>query len=101
VVVAREQDFVTVVGDGPQVFVNPHGLVFEIVTLRQATNLLGVGRQTTEFTWFPGYAWQVVVCTRCTAHLGWAYDAITNATPARFYGLIRSELTDEQARPGD
>jgi len=92
--VARERDLVTVVGSGAQVFVNPHGLVFEIVTLQRASNVVGVGPRTAEFTWFPGYAWQVVQCGLCAVHLGWVYDAISDASPPRFYGLIRSELRE-------
>ncbi len=87
------------IGETPQVFVNPHGLVYELVTLRRAIHVVGIGRPTTEFTWFPGYAWQVVACARCAAHLGWEYRAIAGSSPPSFYGLIRSELITDDPAP--
>jgi uncharacterized protein (DUF427 family) len=92
--IAEEQDLITIAGSGPQVYVNPHGILFEILTVGNATNLFGIGESTTTFTWFAGYAWQVVVCASCTTHIGWVYDAVTDSDPQRFYGLIRAKLTD-------
>jgi hypothetical protein len=92
--VAKEDALVTVVGTGPQVYVNPHGTVFEIITFCHAVNLVGVGDATAEFTWFSAYTWRIVVCAGCAAHLGWVYDATRDVSPPRFYGLIRSKLSE-------
>jgi len=32
----------------------------------------------------PGWSWQIVLCGRCRAHLGWIY----RCTPEQFHGLI-------------
>lgn len=43
--------------DGPLgAYVNPHGHVFEILTLLKANGLALVGRAFTEYSWFPGYS---------------------------------------------
>ncbi len=84
--------------DGQQtahVFANPRGILFEVITLTHAENLLIMGEPCDEFTWFPGYTWQVCACAQCSNHLGWFFDGIGPAkTPACFYALIRSELKE-------
>ena len=35
----------------------------------------GPPQQSTEHSWFPGYAWTIALCTRCGAHLGWRCGA--------------------------
>jgi hypothetical protein len=83
--------------DRPQVFANPHGLVFEIFAFRAARGLVGVGGVTADFSWFPGYAWRVVCCSGCLTHLGWHYTTVTSAmAPPEFFGLLANELTEER-----
>ena len=89
--IASERDVFGVGGaDAVQVFANPGGWVWEIVTLRDAPGALVHGRPTTEFTWFPGYAWRFAACGRCGQHLGWRYDGPQE--PPSFFGLIRDRL---------
>ena len=81
----------------PQVFANPHGLVFEILTFRTARGLVGVGGIIAEFSWFPGYAWRVVCCSGCHTHLGWHFTAATaDVSPREFFGLMVDELAEER-----
>jgi cereblon len=81
--------------DRPQVFANPHGLVFEILTFRAARGLLGVGGIIPEFSWFPGYAWRVVCCSGCHTHLGWHFTAVTaDVSPREFFGLLVDEIAE-------
>ena len=79
-----------------QAFVNPHGYLHEIVTLRRAENLFATGRPSTEFTWFPGYAWEIAWCGRCSEHLGWRFVAVADAEPGLFWGLRRDAITEER-----
>jgi len=74
-----------------QVFANPHGHVFDIVTARDAQGVLPIGATTTEFTWFPGYAWRVLICASCGSHLGWQYDG-PGRSPTTFFGFLKGEL---------
>ena len=72
-----------------RVFSNPGGYLHDIVTVRDAWSLTSASPPSTEFSWYPGYAWEIVLCASCAAHLGWAFSATTDRQPARFYGLRR------------
>lgn len=76
------------------VFFNPHGYVFELGCFASAKNVTPTGPKTDEFTWFPGFAWQVVACNHCQAQLGWRYTGDTGG----FYGLILTALVEEEGR---
>ncbi|MFN2267792.1 MAG: cereblon family protein [Desulfonatronovibrio sp.] len=71
------------------VFVNPHGLVFEVRCFSKAMNISGLGPITSEFSWFPGYSWQAALCTVCQTHLGWSYQSKDNEI---FFGFISDRL---------
>lgn len=79
-------------GKHHHVFFNPQGYVFELGCFASAKNIIPTGPRTDEFTWFPGYAWQVVACAGCNAQLGWRY---TSSTTGGFFGLILTALIDE------
>ena len=73
---------------------NPHGLTFDIGCFREAPGCAALGEATTEFTWFPGYAWRIADCAKCGAHLGWSFTSLGGG----FYGLILNRLTSEKTR---
>ncbi|TRY96777.1 hypothetical protein DNTS_014498 [Danionella cerebrum] len=56
-----------------QLFENPEGLRFEVVTFRRA-DVLKHWPADVHFSWFPGHAWTVAACPRCRAQLGWAFQ---------------------------
>lgn len=71
-------------------YCNPAGYIHETLTvhktLDQAVRL--VDRPSTEFSWFPGYAWQIAVCNKCSSHIGWKFLAVNrNLRPRTFFGL--------------
>ncbi|XP_020513787.2 uncharacterized protein si:ch211-51h9.7 [Labrus bergylta] len=87
-----------------QVFQNPHGLQFEVMTFRKAD----VSHQwpaDKHFTWFPGFSWTVSTCPRCKTHLGWGFqpstwpDTITTTkfeeSEETFLALITHRLLSE------
>jgi cereblon len=81
-----------------RLFANPHGRVFEILTVVDARGLLLFGSAETEFTWFTGYAWRVAYCERCAMHLGWRFEAGgPELRPACFFALVTSELVEGDA----
>ncbi|MDH3693225.1 MAG: cereblon family protein [Gammaproteobacteria bacterium] len=69
-------------------FTNPAQVRFTIGCFSSAPGCAGVNGFTSEFTWFPGYQWQVVLCGGCAEHLGWKFKALDH----RFYGLILNRL---------
>ncbi|MFP4168462.1 MAG: cereblon family protein [Desulfonatronovibrionaceae bacterium] len=78
------------------IFPNPHGLVFEIGCFLDAV-CFTLGQPSTEFTWFPGYAWDIAMCISCRRHLGWMY---TNKD-RRFYGLVLQALLKREIKGAD
>ncbi|XP_069025478.1 uncharacterized protein [Embiotoca jacksoni] len=69
-----------------QLFENPHGHRFEVVTFRKA-DVVQHWPADTNFSWFPGFSWTAATCPRCRTHLGWAFqpsDWPHTITKARF-----------------
>ena len=71
-------------------FTNPDGYQFHIGCFSRAPGCKGSGEPSAEFTWFPGYSWQVEGCARCGAFLGWRYRSGEH----RFHGLILVRLVE-------
>jgi|GEM_PF-939266 len=69
-------------------FFNPAGIIFEILCFSQARNIFIHGEPSTEFSWFKGYAWEIITCRRCVAHLGWRFSR----EGTYFFGLIKQKL---------
>ncbi|KAK1155492.1 hypothetical protein AOXY_G26848 [Acipenser oxyrinchus oxyrinchus] len=66
----------TVIGDQKvtlQLFENPHGRRFQVITLKKA-ELHKHWPADSHFTWFPGFSWTMSTCPRCHAHLGWSFQ---------------------------
>ncbi|XP_023814664.1 protein cereblon isoform X2 [Oryzias latipes] len=52
-----------------QLFENPHGVQFEVVTFRKA-DVTQHWPADERFSWFPGFSWTVATCPRCRSHAG-------------------------------
>lgn len=76
--------------------VNPHGYVWTFGCFAEAPGCAAVGAPSTEFTWFPGHAWQIAQCLRCGTHLGWLF--IATGGGGRFHGLIVGRIAEEDER---
>ena len=86
--IAAEEAVTTVVGSHEHVFTNPAGYVYRIGCFKEAPGCGCVGKETTEHTWFAGYAWSISLCRGCTTHLGWRFAG----EGANFFGLILDRL---------
>lgn len=96
--IAAQDDQVSVGGEPPiRSFVNPHGFVHEVLTVSDAPGMRSGGPRYGADSWFPGYAWQIGICSRCGVHLGWEYSAQHGATPSRFAGLRRAAVVGSQS----
>lgn len=82
---------ISIAGGHRHHFTNPFGIEYDIALYR-AANVHVHGPMTDEHTWFAGYAWQVVICANCHAHLGWRYRQLHSPD---FYGLISSQLIEK------
>ncbi|KAL9961525.1 hypothetical protein ACROYT_G030481 [Oculina patagonica] len=56
-----------------QLFKNPHGQHFELITATSA-NIKSHGEAFEEHSWFPGFLWRIAVCPQCGAHMGWSFE---------------------------
>lgn len=73
-----------------QLFENPHGHQFEVITFRKA-DVTQHWPADKHFSWFPGFAWTVATCPRCKTHLGWAFQ------PSDWPDTITKTKFDESA----
>jgi hypothetical protein len=88
-VVTDESRCITVAGSHEHVFANPYGMVFRLGCFAAAPGVVGLGVPSSDFTWFAGTVWQIVVCAACGAHLGWRYDWPGGDI---FFGLLLDRL---------
>ncbi|KAH7954824.1 hypothetical protein HPB49_021964 [Dermacentor silvarum] len=91
---ADRSDVFSMSQSGPQgAYVNPHGYVHEMITVRKATGVYLNGRPSTLYSWFPGYAWTILQCSGCHCHVGWKFTASNKALlPKKFWGLCRAAI---------
>ncbi len=87
--ITTEKNRLPVQGQAEHTFTNPHGFVFTIGCFSEAPGCGTAGSPTTEFTWFPGYAWSYAVCGQCKIHLGWHFTGESGS----FFGLILNRIS--------
>lgn len=87
--VTHQDERIPVQGGHEHTFTNPHGIIYHIGCFHDAAGCAPVGEATKEFTWFSGYAWRIVLCAHCRAHLGWRFQSDGDY----FHGLITARLT--------
>jgi hypothetical protein len=80
---------ISVSGSHEHTFSNPEGLSFHIGCFTTVVGCSAIGPRSTFWTWFPGHAWQVVVCAGCRTQLGWRFSG-----ERRFHGLILDRLVE-------
>ncbi|MGD8251871.1 MAG: cereblon family protein [Desulfobacterales bacterium] len=86
--ITRPANRIAIRGRRTHTFANPAGLVYTIGAFSAAGGCGTWGVPSEDFTWFPGYRWQVAFCRQCRAHLGWMFLSGTGA----FWGLILNHL---------
>jgi hypothetical protein len=89
--ITRQSDRIGVNEKHQHVFANPHGYIYRIGCFGQAPGCVAVGGESSEFTWFPGYSWRVVVCGQCLTLLGWSF----RSQESLFFGLIVDKLAED------
>ncbi|XP_008558965.1 protein cereblon isoform X2 [Microplitis demolitor] len=93
--VARQTDVFQMNEEGVQsAYCNPAGAIHETITLHKAQSLvLDNAPASTEYSWFPGYAWTIAHCGGCRFHMGWRFTATRrDLKPQSFWGLTRTSL---------
>lgn len=71
-----------------------------MITVSSISNAEHYGNPETEHSWFPGYAWTMVMCSDCGKHLGWYFTAVEKGLiPRAFWGLRREQLRSGKSFP--
>jgi len=78
-------------------FVNPHGYDYQIGCYSKAEGCIAHGQTSGEFSWFPGYVWQIDYCRSCSRHLGWMFRSPRHF----FHGLIADRIAVEEEPEDD
>jgi hypothetical protein len=91
--ITTQEHSVSINGRHLHAFFNPAGIAFEIRCFRSAAGTVGQGPMSSDFTWFPGYSWQIALCSVCQVHLGWRF--VDTTASHHFYGLIVSRLFEK------
>ncbi|KAM2969555.1 hypothetical protein FF2_016641 [Malus domestica] len=96
-IIARRSNMLVMSSEGPLgAYVNPGGHVHEIMTFYKANGLALIGPPTSEYSWFPGYAWTITNCAGCETHMGWLFTATKkNLKPKYFWGIRSSQVSDD------
>lgn len=87
--VTHQDECIHVQGAHEHRHTNPHGVTYHFGCFRAAAGCAAIGELTTEYTWFPGYAWRIAMCANCHVHLGWRFQTEADL----FHGLIIKRLT--------
>ncbi|CAB3410079.1 unnamed protein product [Caenorhabditis bovis] len=75
-------------------FVNPGGVVHDLITVREIRNYQFYGSAVQDFSWFPGYSWTIIQCA-CGTHIGWMFES-RYLRPTTFYALSRPNIKNEE-----
>ncbi|KAM1507449.1 hypothetical protein TB2_016521 [Malus domestica] len=96
-IISRRSNMLVMSSEGPLgAYVNPGGHVHEIMTFYKANGLALIGPPTSEYSWFPGYAWTITTCAGCETHMGWLFTATKkNLKPKYFWGIRSSQVSDD------
>jgi hypothetical protein len=84
--ITDQDQAVAINGRHQHAFFNPAGIAFEIRCFLSAPGVVVHGPSSSDFSWFPAYCWQIVLCSTCQTHLGWHFVSALHAS--RFFGLI-------------
>lgn len=100
-VICSKRDVFPMSCTGPQTsFVNSHGYVHDLLTVRTAKGIIYEREWSEEFCWFPGYLWRIACCHYCNRHIGWCYKSkLPQTKPRRFFGLSRASVRLTEPAP--
>lgn len=80
---------IAVNGEHRHRFINPRGYVFDVRCFCEWRGLAPCGPPSREWTWFSGHSWQIQLCARCSAAVGWLFEGAGTA----FVGLDAAKLS--------
>eukprot|EP01090_Pellita_catalonica_P018711 TRINITY_DN6129_c0_g1_i1.p1 TRINITY_DN6129_c0_g1~~TRINITY_DN6129_c0_g1_i1.p1 ORF type:complete len:403 (-),score=36.33 TRINITY_DN6129_c0_g1_i1:43-1221(-) len=81
-------------------YVNESGYIHQTITLmkKKGNSIAKQGLPCEKDSWFPGYAWTIIICSVCQKFLGWCFTSVKpTATPAKFWGFSRGSITTNKS----
>ena len=94
--IAEARSLISVNGAHAHTFINPAGVIHKVGCFASAPGARAVGEASAYWTWFPGFSWQVAVCSGCGEHIGWCFAAADQ----RFVALLLERIIEEQGGAG-
>jgi hypothetical protein len=83
---ADDEAAIVVLGQHQHVATNPMGWQYTLRCFAAVRGVKVASNPSREWSWFPGYAWQIENCAGCGAHVGWKYLRLGG--DESFHGLI-------------
>lgn len=77
--------------------INPSGYIWNFGCFVRAPGCTARGQPSSEFQWFPGFAWQIEECRGCGLHLGWLFSSHDH----EFHGLILERIAEVEGGRND
>jgi hypothetical protein len=88
--VAEDDAAIEVCGLHRHTCTNASGVTYVVTCFAPVSEAVGVvSNESSEWSWFPGYRWQVAACVHCGMQLGWKYTRPDSS----FHGFIDARLT--------
>ncbi|KAK6624825.1 hypothetical protein RUM44_011689 [Polyplax serrata] len=96
--IASRTDVFSMSIDGQGMYCNPGGYVHDVLTVYNGLGMtLTSDIPSTEYSWFPGYAWTIAKCSNCDSHIGWLFTALKiHLKPLEFWCLSKRSVTTHQ-----
>lgn len=94
-VLAQVRDRVAIDGRTVHERVNYAGYPHRFMTVRRCTNVDAVSPPSTDFSWFEGYAWEIIACAGCRSHVGWRWQG-----EGEFLGLLLHAVEERGSSEG-
>lgn len=91
-VLTSERERLEVSGRHAHTFMNPSGIIYDVVCYRSVDGATVEGLPEKETSWFPGTAWLYAHCRGCGAQVGWSYVWLEEHEPQRFFGLMADSI---------
>ena len=88
--ITADSERIEINGSHDHTFANPCGIIFQIGCFARVSGTNISGEPSEQWSWFKGYSWRIVCCSRCSTHLGWVY---MSRGVINFFGLILSRIS--------
>ena len=69
----NQKFYISFIPSNIQIFKNPYGNIFKIITSKNANNIICENKRHYEDSFYLGYSWSVCYCKKCGDFKGWLF----------------------------